>query len=179
MGPKKGRRVRKIKIKTDSIPEFELEDTVADIQWRREEREGEEAQKQREETRRGETSHSPEEGVSETCVRTDTSDTEMDTCTEGGGEVGTSQSHSRHKTGHMTTRSCMTRLMNILRPKQGRIVTGRGLPTFASCLSRCARPGLRHKGYIMASSHNQSLERPQKCMISDCMSLEYHKGYIT
>ena len=39
MGPKKGRRVRKIKVPTDSVPEFELGDTVADIQQRREERE--------------------------------------------------------------------------------------------------------------------------------------------
>ena len=33
-------------------------------------------------------------------ARTDRSDTEMDT--EGGGEMGTSQSHKRHKKGHMT-----------------------------------------------------------------------------
>ena len=31
MGPKKGRRVRKIEVPTDSVPEFELGDTVADI----------------------------------------------------------------------------------------------------------------------------------------------------
>ena len=29
-------------------------------------------------------------------------------------------------------------------------------------LSKCARPGLSHKGHIMASSHNPSLDRPQK-----------------
>ena len=29
-------------------------------------------------------------------------DTELDTCTEGGGEAGTSQWHSRHKKRHMT-----------------------------------------------------------------------------
>ena len=39
MGPKNGRRVRKIEIQTDSPPEFELGDTAADIQRRREERE--------------------------------------------------------------------------------------------------------------------------------------------
>ena len=37
MGPKKGRRVRKIKDPT--VPKFELGDTAADIQRRREERE--------------------------------------------------------------------------------------------------------------------------------------------
>ena len=36
----------------------------------------------REEARREEATHLPEEGVSEKCVRTDKSDTEMDTCTE-------------------------------------------------------------------------------------------------
>ena len=64
MGPKKGRRVRKIEDPTDSVPEFELGDTVVDIQWRREEREArereEEAQKHRdEEARREEATHSP------------------------------------------------------------------------------------------------------------------------
>ena len=38
MGAKKDRKVRKIEIPTDTPPEFELGDTVADIQWRREER---------------------------------------------------------------------------------------------------------------------------------------------
>ena len=49
MGHKKGRRLRKIEVPTDSVPEFELEDTAADIQWGREERETrerEETQKQ-------------------------------------------------------------------------------------------------------------------------------------
>ena len=39
MRPKKGRRVRKIEIPSDSVPECELGNTVADIQWRREEKE--------------------------------------------------------------------------------------------------------------------------------------------
>ena len=112
--------------------------------------------------------------------RTDESDTEMDTCKEGRGELGTSQSHSRHKKGHMTNiyltdsdeeaiveflrpiRSCTTRPMNILRTKQGRSVSGRGLPTVATSLSRCSRPSLSRKGYITASSLNPSLDRPQK-----------------
>ena len=38
MGPKKGRRVRKIEAPTDSVSEFELGDTAADIEQRREER---------------------------------------------------------------------------------------------------------------------------------------------
>ena len=44
MGPKKSRIVRKIEVPTDTPTEFELGDTVADIQRRREE---EEAQTQR------------------------------------------------------------------------------------------------------------------------------------
>ena len=55
MGPKKDRRVRKIKVPNDSVPEFELGDTATNIQWRREEREAREsegeAQTQREEAR--------------------------------------------------------------------------------------------------------------------------------
>ena len=42
MGPIKGRRVKKIEVPRDSVPEFELGDTAADIQWRREEREARE-----------------------------------------------------------------------------------------------------------------------------------------
>ena len=49
---------------------------------------------------REETTHSAEEGVAEKHAKTDRSDTEMDT--EGGGEARKSQSHSRHKKGHMT-----------------------------------------------------------------------------
>ena len=57
MGPKKDRRVRKIEVPTDSAPDFELGDTSADIQQRRQEteaREREEAQQQREEKSRRE-----------------------------------------------------------------------------------------------------------------------------
>ena len=79
-------------------------DIAADKQQRRverqvQEREGE-AQKQREEAMRDETIHSAEERVPEWHARTNKSDTEMDT--EAEGEAGTSQSHSRHKEGHMT-----------------------------------------------------------------------------
>ena len=52
MGPKKGRRVRKIEVPMGNVPEFELGDTAADIQQKRQEmevREREEAQQQREE----------------------------------------------------------------------------------------------------------------------------------
>ena len=59
----------------------------------------EEAQKKREEAR-GEVT--TQEGVSKKNARTDKTDTEMDICTEAGGEVGTSQSQSKHKKGHMT-----------------------------------------------------------------------------
>ena len=50
--------MRKIEVPTDSVPEFELRDTAADVQQRREEREAREreevAQKQREEAQREE-----------------------------------------------------------------------------------------------------------------------------
>ena len=104
MGPEKGKRVRKIEISIDSVPEFELGDTVADIQWRREEREAREkegSQKQREKEVRMEVeakmeeTHS-QEGVAEKRRIREKSDTE----TEAGGEVGTSQ--SRYKKRHMT-----------------------------------------------------------------------------
>ena len=42
-----------------------------------------------------------------------------------------------------TTRSCTTRLMNISRTKQGRTVSWSSSPTVESCLSRCARPGMK------------------------------------
>ena len=61
MGPKKGRRVRKIEVSTDSVPESVLGDTAVDIQQRREKREArerEEAQKPMEEEARVEETHS-------------------------------------------------------------------------------------------------------------------------
>ena len=96
MGLKKRRRVSKIEVPTDSVPEFQLGDTAADIQRRREKREArerEEAQQQREEEARGEgarveESHSQEEGHPEKRPRSERSDTEA-----AGGEVGTSKSH--------------------------------------------------------------------------------------
>ena len=57
MVPNRGRRVRKIEVPTDNVPEFELGDTVADIQRRREkseDREMEEAQQQTEKAAREE-----------------------------------------------------------------------------------------------------------------------------
>ena len=42
MGSRKHRRVRKIEVPTDSVPEFEQGDTAAVIQRRREEREARE-----------------------------------------------------------------------------------------------------------------------------------------
>ena len=79
MGPKKGSRVRKIEVPTDSVLEFELGDTAADIQQMRQEREArerEEAQKQMEqeakrEEARVEETHSQEEGVAEIRGRTE------------------------------------------------------------------------------------------------------------
>ena len=54
MGPKKGRRLRKIEVPTDSVPEFELADTAEDIQRSREEAQIQ--QQREEEARRGEAS---------------------------------------------------------------------------------------------------------------------------
>ena len=84
--------MRKI-VPTDSAPEFELVDTAADIQRKREEKEARERQKEEqkqreEEARREEAIHSQEEGVTEKHARTDKSDTE----TGGWRRVGTSQS---------------------------------------------------------------------------------------
>ena len=104
--PKKGRRLRSIEVPTDSVPEFDLVDyssryTVKEGGEEARKRD-EKAQKQREEATREETTHSAVEEVSGKHARIDKSDTEMDMCTEGEGEAGTSQSHSTHKKGHMT-----------------------------------------------------------------------------
>ena len=110
MGPKKGRRVMKIEVPNNSVPEFEQGGhsggyPAADIQRRRQEteaREREEAQQQHQreqETRRGEArveeSHSQDEGQPEKRPRTERSDAET-----AGREVGPLQSH--YKKGHLT-----------------------------------------------------------------------------
>ena len=69
MGPKKGRRVRKIEVPTDKVPEFELGDSGREASEREEAR--------REEARKDEASHLPE-GVAEKRSRTDKSDTETE-----------------------------------------------------------------------------------------------------
>ena len=46
MVAKNGRKVRKIEVPTDSVPEFELSDTAADIQCKREERDVRERQEE-------------------------------------------------------------------------------------------------------------------------------------
>ena len=91
MDPKKGRRVRKIKVPTDSVPEFELGYTVTDLQ--RNHRRGRQERgrrhsnsnrgRRREEARVEET-HSQEEGVAEKRPSTEKSHTETKTF---GGEV--------------------------------------------------------------------------------------------
>ena len=99
MGPKKGRRMEKIDVPTDSVSEFELGDTAADIQWRRQDREArerEETQQQqqweeaRREEARAEESNTQEEGIPEKRPWTERSDTETEAT---GGETGPSQSH--------------------------------------------------------------------------------------
>ena len=91
--------MRKIEVLTDSVPEFELEDTVADIHRRRQEREAgereetEQQQQRKEEARkkeaRAEESHSHEEGVAEKKPMTERSDTETE---DARGEAEPSQS---------------------------------------------------------------------------------------
>ena len=54
--------MRKVEVPTDSVPEFELGDTAADIQWRREEREARQRGiEEREKARREEATHLAEE----------------------------------------------------------------------------------------------------------------------
>ena len=81
---------------------------------------------------------------------------------EGGGEAGTSQSHSRQKKGHMTNIYLTDSDEEAIVDKARKIVFGRGSPTAMSSMSRVATASLSHKGYITASSHNPSLDRPQK-----------------
>ena len=73
--------MRKIEVACDSVPQFELGDTVADIQWRREEKEArqmEQAQQQREEEARSED------------AREEETHKRRDKDTEAGGKVGPS-----------------------------------------------------------------------------------------
>ena len=145
---------------------------AADIHWRREEREAREreegAQNQREKARREETTQSPEEGVAEKHARTNRSDTEMDTCTLGEGEEGTSHLHSRQKKGHMIniylTDSDEEAIVDFVKD-HGELYdkTNEHFKDKArkECpwerfgksqkLSRCSRAGMSRKGNIMAS----------------------------
>ena len=79
--------------------------------------------------------------MAERHASTDKSDTEKDT--ETAEEAGTSQSHSRQKKEHMTN-------IKLTDSDEEAIV------------SRCARPGLSHNGYVTASPCNPSQFRPQK-----------------
>ena len=96
--------MRTIEVPTDIFPEFELRDTVVDLQRGRKERkarEGEEAQQQKEEEVRrkeakAEELHLQKEGHPEKRPRTERSDTKTEAA---GGEAGPSQ--SRFKKGHM------------------------------------------------------------------------------
>ena len=92
MGPKTGGRVRKIKVPTDSVPEFELGDTVANIQQMKEEKDA----RERDEAQREEESRREETREEETHKRRELekidSDQKSDTETEARGEAGPSQS---------------------------------------------------------------------------------------
>ena len=94
----------------------------------------------------------PEEGVAEKHSRTDKSDIEVDTCTEAGGETGTSQSHSQYKKGHMTNiyfrdsdeeaivdivkehKELYDKTNDRFKDKVGSDVFDRGLPIVTTCL---------------------------------------------
>ena len=127
MGTKKGKRVRKIEVPTDSVPEFELGDTVADIQRRRQEREArkrEEAQQQhqreeeaRREEARAKKSHPQEEGIA-------------DFLKDQEELYDKTSEHFKDKTRKefLWEQFAKSRKM-----------------------SRCARPGLTHKGHIRGS----------------------------
>ena len=66
MGPKKGRKVRKIEVPTDSVPEFELGDTAADIQQRRQEREATQTEETQQQQQRDKDVRREEARVEET-----------------------------------------------------------------------------------------------------------------
>ena len=57
--------------------------------------------------------------MAEKLARTDKSNTEMDTCTEGEREVGTSQLHSRHKKGHFTNMDLLDSDEEAIKEQQG------------------------------------------------------------
>ena len=102
--------------------------------------------------------------------------------TEGGGESVTSQSHSRHKKGHMTNiylkdsdaeaivdfvkdheELCnKSNEHDTLRPRPVRNAFGRGSPTVASCVSKCVRLGSNPKRPVMAKSHSPNLVKLQE-----------------
>ena len=106
--------------------------------------------------------------MAEKHARTDKSNTKMDT--EGGREVGTSQSHSRQKKGHMTniylTDSDEEAVTDFVKnheelydktnlhfkDKARKKCFGGVLPTAASCLSKCARLGSNPIGLNVAYS---------------------------
>ena len=76
----------------------------------------------------------------------------------------------------MKDRELYNKTLNVLRTEQGRSVSGKVLPTVATCLSICARPGLTRKGHVMASSCNHaSFERPKR----DDGNSELDTGYIS
>ena len=175
MDHKKSRRVRKIEVPTYTPTEFEFGNMAADIQRGREEREAgeseEEAQKQREEARRQETTHSAwwrRGGHISITLKAQEG-------THGGGEAGTSQSHSRHKKGHMTniylTDSDEEAIVDFgkdheeLYHKTNEHCKDKGrneclwerFANIPSCLSKCARLGTNPKGLATTNSHSSSL----------------------
>ena len=136
----------------------------------------EEAQKQREEARMEETTHSAGEGVAEKHVRRDKSDREIDT---EAGEAGTSQLISRHKKRHMTNIHLMDSDKEAIvdfekdqeelyymtnehfKDKTRKECFGERFVNSRK-LSKWGRLGLNSKGLISTSSCSPSLIRLQK-----------------
>ena len=123
----------RIEVLIDTPTKFELGDTAADIQRRRDKRE----QRKKEEAKK--------QQLVEKRQRTERSESKMDT--EGGAKNCTSQSHSRHKKGHMMSisltdseeevivrimRSFTAKPTNTLRTIPGRITCGSGLQAAAT-----------------------------------------------
>ena len=104
MGRTKGKRVKKIEVPTDTLQNLSWETRQQIYSGggrRRRQEKGRKRHKNRGRKPGGRKLHTQQrKGAPEKRARTDRSETKMDT--EAGGEANTSQSHPRHKTGHMT-----------------------------------------------------------------------------
>ena len=94
-----------------------------------------------------------EVGVAEKRPQTEKSDTE----TEAVGEAGPSE--SRYKKGNIYLTDSDETIVDFVKDhkelyhktNEHFVVSGSSSPTVSRILSRCARPGLTHKGHVMGS----------------------------